>query len=227
MASPRNEDRVTGNLAYAAFTHRVTRPVNGIPDPHYHLHAFVFNVSFDELELRWKAGQFGNIKRDAPFYEAAFNARLAKNLVEAGYGIRRTERSFGLASVSRELIEKFSRRTNQIERLAREKYPVLEAKARALAKETGMISPTRLRRLKASLALCRAKRKARKSWIPKSGCVLAGGDGPEERAALSKEAVRAKPSEGLLEIDAAKPLAIAHLFERVSVSGRCRRPGCC
>ena len=82
--------------------HRVTRPVDGVPDPHYHIHAFVFNATYDELEARWKAGQFGNIKRDAPFYEAAFNARLAKTLVEAGYGIRRTDRSFELASVSRE-----------------------------------------------------------------------------------------------------------------------------
>ena len=37
----------------------------------------------------------------------------------------------------------------------------------------------------------------------------------QERASLNKAAVRAKPSEGLLEINAAKPLAIAHLFERV------------
>jgi hypothetical protein len=30
-----------------------------------------------------------NIKADAPFYEAAFNARLASKLVESGYAIRR------------------------------------------------------------------------------------------------------------------------------------------
>ena len=63
----RDEDRVTGNLLYAAFTHTVARPVDGIPDPHYHIHAFVFNATFDEVEHRWKAGQFGNVKRDAPF----------------------------------------------------------------------------------------------------------------------------------------------------------------
>jgi conjugative relaxase-like TrwC/TraI family protein len=80
----KDDDRVTGNLIYAAFTHTVTRPVGGIPDPHYHIHAFVFNATYDEVEARWKAGQLGNIKRDAPFYEAAFNARLAKSLVEGG-----------------------------------------------------------------------------------------------------------------------------------------------
>ena len=157
----RDEDRVTGNLIYTAFTHTVTRPVGGIPDPHYHIHAFVFNATYDEVEARWKAGQFGNIKRDAPFYEAAFNARLGKSLVEAGYGIRRTDRNFELASVSRELIEKFSRRTNEIERLAREKYPVLEAKARAFVKETGMDFADAFAQVKSELgALSREKKSA-------------------------------------------------------------------
>ena len=215
----RDEDRVTGNLLYAAFTHRVTRPVDGVPDPHYHIHAFVFNATYDELEARWKAGQFGNIKRDAPFYEAAFNARLAKELVKAGYGIRRTERSFELASVSRELIEKFSRRTNQIERLAREKYPVLEAKARALVKETGMDFADAFAQVKSELGALSREKKSAEMLDPEERLrVWRAEMTAEERAALSKEAVQAKPSEGLLQIDAAKPLAIGHLFERVSVS---------
>ena len=215
----RDEDRVTGNLVYAAFTHRVTRPVDGVPDPHYHIHAFVFNATYDEFEPRWKAGQFGNVKRDAPFYEAAFNARLAKSLAEAGYGIRRTERSFELASVSRDLIEKFSRRTNHIERLAREKYPVLEAKARALVKETGMDFADAFAQIKSELGALSREKKSAEILNPEERLrVWRAEMTAEERAALSKEAVRAKPSEGLLHIDAAKPLAIAHLFERVSVS---------
>ena len=79
-----------------------------------------------------------NLKADAPGYEAAFDARLARRLIESGYGIRRTDRDFELASVSRELIEKFSKRTRTIEQLAREKYTVIEARARALVKRTGM-----------------------------------------------------------------------------------------
>lgn len=216
----RDEDRLTGNLLYAAFTHTVTRPVDGIPDPHYHIHAFVFNATYDEVEQRWKAGQFGNIKRDAPFYEAAFNARLAKALIEGGYGIRRTDRSFELASVSRELIEKFSRRTKEIERLAREKYPVLEAKARALAKETGIDFADAFADVKAELgALSREKKSAEVLLGPEERLrVWRAEMTAEERASLSTQAVRAKFSEGLLEIDAAKPLAIEHLFERVSVA---------
>jgi hypothetical protein len=67
----------------------------------------------------------------------------ADKLLAEGYGIRRTERDFELVSVSRELIEKFSKRTLEIERLCREKYTVLEARARKLMRETGWILPTR------------------------------------------------------------------------------------
>jgi TrwC relaxase len=90
-----------------------------------YIHAFTFNATFDPEEERWKAGEFGNIKRDAPFYEAAFHARLAEQLLENGFAIRRTDWDFEFASVSRELVEKFSKRTRLIEQLARERYTVL------------------------------------------------------------------------------------------------------
>src|SRR5208282_3843865 len=64
-------DRVTGNMIYAWFVHRETRPIDGMPDPHFHIHAYVFNATFDSEEQRWKAGQFMNLKADGPFYEAA------------------------------------------------------------------------------------------------------------------------------------------------------------
>jgi conjugative relaxase-like TrwC/TraI family protein len=215
----RDGDRLTGNLIYSAFTHTVTRPVGGIPDPHWHIHAFVFNATYDEVEERWKAGQFGNIKRDAPFYEAAFNARLAKSLVQAGYGIRRTERNFELASVSRELIEKFSRRTLEIERLAQEKYPVLEAKARALAKEAGMDFADAFAQIKSELGALSREKKSAEELGPEARLRFWRAEmTAEERASLTQQAVREKACEGLLELEAAKPLAVQHLFERVSVT---------
>jgi hypothetical protein len=36
-----------------------------MPDPHFHIHAYVFNATFDHKEQRWKAGQFMNLKADA------------------------------------------------------------------------------------------------------------------------------------------------------------------
>jgi hypothetical protein len=43
-----------------------------------------------------------------------------------------------MVSVSRELIEKFSKRTQQIEQIAKHKYTVINARARARVKQTGM-----------------------------------------------------------------------------------------
>src|SRR5260370_28916091 len=52
--------------------------------------------------------------------------------------MRRTEGDVGVGSVGWELVEKFRKRTRRIEQLARDKYKVLEAQARALMKSTNM-----------------------------------------------------------------------------------------
>src|SRR6202022_4103886 len=62
----------------------------------------------------------------------------AARLWGSGFGIRSTEQHFEFASVSRELVEKFSRRTELIEQRARDKYKELEAEPRALMKPTTM-----------------------------------------------------------------------------------------
>jgi conjugative relaxase-like TrwC/TraI family protein len=117
----RNEERVTGNFAYAEFVHFTARPVGGIPDPHLHVHAFTFNTTFDRQEERWKAGYFRDVKRDAPYYQAAFHARLAKRVEQLGYPIARKARNWELAEIPRAMVSHFSRRTDQIEKLAAEK----------------------------------------------------------------------------------------------------------
>jgi len=40
------------------------------------------------------AGQFRDLKADAPYFEAAFHARFARQLAEAGYGIERTAKGW-------------------------------------------------------------------------------------------------------------------------------------
>jgi hypothetical protein len=120
-------------MVFASFVHRETRPIGGIPDPFFHIDSYCMNAVFDEAEIRWKAGKFRNLKANAPFYEAVFNSKVAEKLIEAGYGIRRTERDFELVSVSRELIDKFSKRTKANNKLAKEQELVIEANARALA----------------------------------------------------------------------------------------------
>jgi conjugative relaxase-like TrwC/TraI family protein len=79
-----NAERNTGQLVWGEFVHLTSRPVNGIPDPHLHAHCFVFNATYDSVEQKWKAAQFRNIVRDAPYYEAAFHARLSQSMTQLG-----------------------------------------------------------------------------------------------------------------------------------------------
>jgi hypothetical protein len=110
-----DNDRSTGNMVWAEFVHRTTRPVDGVPDPQLHCHAVTFNATFDSEEDRWKAAQFGDLVRDKGYYQAAFHTRLAGHLRELGYGIERDGNSFALAGIDRSMSEKFSRRTAIIE----------------------------------------------------------------------------------------------------------------
>ncbi len=104
----KNEDRTTGNMVWAKFIHTTARPVEGVPDPHVHAHCYVFNATYDNVEEEWKAGQFGELKRDALYYEAVFDTCFAARLKELGYGIERTADGWEIAGVSREVREKFS-----------------------------------------------------------------------------------------------------------------------
>jgi predicted transcriptional regulator len=111
-------DRVTGNMVWAEFIHTTSRPVDGSPDPQLHAHVFAFNTTWDEEERRWKAGQFADIKRDGPYFQAAFRVRLANHLQEVGFGIERKRDDFEIAGVPRDVLKRFSRRTDLIDKLA-------------------------------------------------------------------------------------------------------------
>jgi conjugative relaxase-like TrwC/TraI family protein len=117
----KNEDRGTGNLIWGEFVHFTARPEDGVPDPHLHAHCFVFNGTFDQAEDRWKAAQLGDIKRDAPYFEAVFHSRLARRLEELGLDTQRTAKGWELKGIATETLDKFSRRTKRIEKLAKER----------------------------------------------------------------------------------------------------------
>ncbi len=115
----RNEDRHTGNIVYAEYVHFTARPVGGIPDPHLHSHCFTFNATHDKD--RWKAGQFGEIKKNAPYFESAFHARFSKRLADMGFPIETTAKGWEIGGVPQTVNAKFSRRTAQIEEEARKR----------------------------------------------------------------------------------------------------------
>lgn len=117
-----DSDRKTGELLYADFVHQTARPVEGhLPDPHLHAHCYVFNATWDEKEQRVKAAQFGNIVRDSPYYTARFQKRMAARLMDLGYQIRTTKKAFEIEGVPQYVIDHFSKRTDEIGRMAKAK----------------------------------------------------------------------------------------------------------
>ncbi|MFN0012173.1 MAG: MobF family relaxase [Phycisphaerales bacterium] len=113
-------ERPAGELVWGEFLHSTTRPVDGVPDPHLHVHCYVFNVTHDPVEGRLKAAHFRDIKRDMPYYEAAYWTRLAGKLETLGYRTERDGKGWDVAGVPKSVRERFSRRTAQIEKKARE-----------------------------------------------------------------------------------------------------------
>src|SRR5580704_851172 len=114
-------DRTSGNMVWAEFIHTTSRPVEGLPDPQLHAHVFAFNATYCDDERRWKAGQFRELKRDAPYFQAAFRVRLANRLQDLGFGVQRKRDDFEIAGIRPDVLKRFSRRTAQIEKVAEEK----------------------------------------------------------------------------------------------------------
>jgi conjugative relaxase-like TrwC/TraI family protein len=197
----RNEDRTTGNLAWGEYIHFTGRPVDGVPDPHLHAHCFVFNATFDPEESRWKAAQLGDIKRDAPYFEAVFHSVLARRLEEHGLQTERTATGWELKGFKEETLDKFSRRTAQIEAIAREKG-ITDVDAKA---ELG--AQTREKKAK-DLSM----RQLRELWADRLS--------PQEQAvidSLSNRIGREQlPEDGHTARDAVER-AMEHCFERSSV----------
>lgn len=131
-----DEDRPTKNLTYGLFVHDTSRPVDGIPDPHLHAHCFTFNATFDGAEGRWKAGQFGQIKSAAGYFEASFQSRLAELLRADGWATDKRGRYFELGCVTDDAIKRFSRRTALIEEHAERKGITDPVKKAALGAKT-------------------------------------------------------------------------------------------
>jgi len=114
-------NRTTGNMVWAEFIHTTSRPVDGLPDPHLHAHIFTFNTTWDDAERRWKAGQFRELKRDAPYFQAAFRVRLAGKLQDLGFAVERKRDDFEIAGIAADVLTRYSRRTALIEKVAAER----------------------------------------------------------------------------------------------------------
>jgi conjugative relaxase-like TrwC/TraI family protein len=197
------EQRTTGNMVYGEFIHKTARPVDGKPDPHLHAHCFVFNATYDHVEERWKAGYFRDLKRDAPYFEAAFHARMADRVKELGYGVEAKGRFWEIEGVPQSVIDKYSHRRDQIEALA-EARGITDA----FAKDK-LAATSREKKVKLSMETLSAE------WASRLT--------PEEKASMdaARHSQRGKQTGkgGIgLPVQQALDHALDHVFERVSVS---------
>ena len=133
----------TGKMIYADFLHKTSRPVDGKPDPHLHIHAFAIN--WTEQNGKHYAGEFEEIVRQRPSLQAKFEARLARTLQhDLGYAVEksrflqsgRLKSGWEIEGLSRDTIMKFSRRTEQVEEAARTKGITDEAEKSRLGATT-------------------------------------------------------------------------------------------
>jgi len=106
-------DRTTANIVTAVFRHDTSRAL----DPHLHSHCIVFNATFDAVEKQWKALQNHDMLVAQKFIENVYYHELARELRGFGYEIENKRRGdFEIKGVSPALIEKFSKRHQEIDK---------------------------------------------------------------------------------------------------------------
>ena len=128
-----HEDRRTGEMLYSKFFHRDSRPINGLSDPHWHVHCFIHNATFDPVEERWKASQFRGVIADKGYSQEYFHTLLAQRLMESGYKLRRTDRGWHqweMACITEREVELFSKRHELIDTLSEERESTPEEERR-------------------------------------------------------------------------------------------------
>ena len=82
----RDEDRITGNMVAAVVTHDASRSL----DPQLHTHLCVMNVTYDEVEKRWKGVQPSNFYRFQSFFREVSYNKLAQRMRDGGYELERS-----------------------------------------------------------------------------------------------------------------------------------------
>jgi conjugative relaxase-like TrwC/TraI family protein len=110
------KDRITGNLAAAAFTHTSSRAL----DPQLHTHFTVFNATFDDRERSWKALQAGGMYDAIRYGTAVYRNELAKRVQQIGYRIQPSKHGFQIEGVSDEVLKRFSKRAQQRDAVVQE-----------------------------------------------------------------------------------------------------------
>src|ERR1700730_3161771 len=86
-----NDNRTTGNLAFAVYHHDTSREL----DPQLHTHAVAGNLTYDGTEGRWKALQASDIYAQRAYLTEVYRNALARELRFLGYEIEDRRSSKG------------------------------------------------------------------------------------------------------------------------------------
>ena len=109
--------RMTGNVVGAVFRHDTSRAL----DPHLHSHCILFNATWDSTEGRWKALEACEMVTAQKFVRNVYYHEMVRSLQRFGYGVESNPRGdFEIAGVSKELIDRFSKRHREIDEKTKE-----------------------------------------------------------------------------------------------------------
>ena len=193
----------TKNITAALFVHEDARDAEGNVAPHLHSHAIVSNMTRREdgkrvnIKLDW-----GHENEKKMTVDAVYKAALAKNIKSLGYGIEQTKDGFEIQGISREQIEAFSPRSQQIKQEIGGERGESSAKARESAQNRTKGRKTTLNQTNQRYAWRQQMRAA----------------GVDTRSLRSKADQRlADPGSKTISAKAALKSAIRHLSERDSV----------
>ncbi len=193
-------ERETGNIVAAAFRHDTSREL----DPHLHTHCVVFNATFDGQEDRWKALEVRGMFRAQRFAENLYYHELAKGLHRFGYEIENNARDFEIRGVPQSLVERFSKRHQQIDDEAR--------------KRVGPDGPAEdLRAVRRQVAENRRKRKVKDSTAERLGKHWRNQVQPDEARKLASLRPKSGSRPRVADVVGAVAWADEFLFERRSV----------
>jgi conjugative relaxase-like TrwC/TraI family protein len=197
-----DEDRRTGNVIGAEFLHNSSRAL----DPQLHTHFTFFNATFDQQEQRCKALQTFDLFDVSQYGTEIYRNELVRRLNAIGYEVHPTSTGFDIDGVSPELIERFSKRSQERDKVVAEMEQRL---GRELSNNEVSIAvhQTRSRKLK-GITSDEVWERQRDQLSPAE---LASLQAVKDRADGFRISTEPIPEKAALD------LASAHLFERSSV----------
>ena len=115
------DSEFTGKAVIASYTHETSRTVDGIADPQLHSHNLILNQT-QRKDGTWTSARvdFGHENEKFMAVDTIYKAELAKSVRAAGYEIEHTADGFEIKGISRDQIESFSRRKEQIDKALEE-----------------------------------------------------------------------------------------------------------